>query len=146
MTKEELFNQNTGLAYKLAQSYKKNYPEEYEDICQIALEALWTCILNYDGVHKLSTYAYWIIPRKINYYLRKVKRNRNKNVSIFTPIKDVKEEIELIDMLVENYDLENEVIENVDIGLFNELLTNLYFANPMHKEVFNEILSRKNSK
>ena len=34
MTKEELFNENIAIAYKLASSYKINYQEEYEDICQ----------------------------------------------------------------------------------------------------------------
>ena len=40
MTKEELFNQNMGLAYYVAQKYKTNYQDELEDIKQVALMGL----------------------------------------------------------------------------------------------------------
>lgn len=38
MTKEEMFNNNINIAYKIANTYRLNYPSEFEDIKQIALE------------------------------------------------------------------------------------------------------------
>lgn len=38
MTKEEMFHNNINIAYKIANTYKINYPSEIEDIRQIALE------------------------------------------------------------------------------------------------------------
>lgn len=37
MTNEELFNNNIKIAYKIANKYKINYVNEYDDIKQIAL-------------------------------------------------------------------------------------------------------------
>lgn len=38
MTKEEMFNNNVNIAYKIANTYRLNYPSEFEDLRQIALE------------------------------------------------------------------------------------------------------------
>lgn len=80
MTKEEMLNQNIGLAYHIALKYKTNYQEEMEDIKQVALMALWKAILRYDGRSKLSTFACICIQNEINYYLRSVKRNNMEHL------------------------------------------------------------------
>lgn len=85
MTNEEIFNDNVNIAYKIANRYMTNYYEEIEDIRQIALMELWRCIENWDHVHALTTYAYLCIPRKINIYLRHVRKHE-KNISINTII------------------------------------------------------------
>lgn len=85
MTNEEIFNDNVNIAYKIANRYMTNYYEEIEDIRQIALMELWRCIKNWDHVHALTTYAYLCIPRKINIYLRHVRKHE-KNISINTII------------------------------------------------------------
>lgn len=87
MTNEEmnqLFNENTKIAYKIANQYRTNYPEEYEDIKQIALLGLWKAIQNYNPKWALSTIAYKIIFNNINYYLRSVKKHRDYDFSINT--------------------------------------------------------------
>lgn len=85
MTNEEIFNDNVNIAYKIANRYMTNYYEEIEDIRQIALMELWRCIKNWDHIHALTTYAYLCIPRKINIYLRHVRKHE-KNISINTII------------------------------------------------------------
>lgn len=85
MTNEEIFNNNVNIAYKIANRYATNYYEEIEDIQQIALMELWKCVVNWDHVHALTTYAYICIPNKINMYLRHVRRHE-KNISINTVI------------------------------------------------------------
>ena len=85
MTNEEIFNNNVNIAYKIANRYRTNYYEEIEDIQQIALIELWRCVVNWDHVHALTTYAYICIPNKINMYLRHV-RKYEKDISIDTVI------------------------------------------------------------
>ena len=85
MTNEEIFNNNVNIAYKIANRYRTNYYEEMEDIRQIALMELWRCVVNWDHVHTLTTYAYLCIPNKINMYLRHVRKNE-KNISINTVV------------------------------------------------------------
>lgn len=80
MTNEEIFNNNVNIAYKIANRYRTNYYEEIEDIRQIALMELWRCIVNWDHVHALTTYAYLCIPNKINMYLRHVKKHEKKTL------------------------------------------------------------------
>lgn len=85
MTNEEIFNNNVNIAYKIANKYMTNYYKEIEDIRQIALMELWRCVEDWDHIHALTTYAYIRIPRKINIYLRHVKKHE-KNISINTII------------------------------------------------------------
>lgn len=85
MTNEEIFNNNVNIAYKIANRYRINYYKEIEDIRQIALMELWRCIVNWDHVHALTTYAYLCIPNKINMYLRYVRKHE-KNISIDTVV------------------------------------------------------------
>lgn len=85
MTNEEIFNNNVNIAYKIANRYATNYYEEIEDIQQIALMELWRCVVNWDHIHALTTYAYICISNKINMYLRHIRKHK-KDISIDTVI------------------------------------------------------------
>lgn len=87
MTKDEMFNKNIKLAYKIANKYRLNHNEEFEDIKQIALMGLWKAVTHYNGKNALSTFAYVVIQNEINYYLRKANKV-TKAISINTEIKD----------------------------------------------------------
>lgn len=108
MTNEEmnqLFNENTKIAYKIANQYRTNYPEEYEDIKQIALLGLWKAVQNYNPKWALSTIAYKIIFNNINYYLRSVKKHREHNFSINTIIcSDDKSDLTIEDLIEDDED------------------------------------------
>ena len=72
----EIFENNIGLAYMVAHRYK-NYPEEKEDIFQLAYEGLWKAVKKYDkDKSKFSTYAVRIMTNNINNYLRGKKKER----------------------------------------------------------------------
>ena len=115
MTNEEIFEENIMIAYKIANRYRTNYFEELEDIKQIALMELWRCVMHWDHIHALTTYAYICIPTKINMYLRKVKKYENNlsmNIPIFNDsdgneftLEDtIENEIDCIDFLIDDLD------------------------------------------
>lgn len=108
MTNEEmnqLFNENTKIAYKIANQYRTNYPDEYEDIKQIALLGLWKAVQNYNPKWALSTIAYKIIFNNINYYLRSVKKHREHDFSINTIIcYDDKSDLTIEDLIEDDED------------------------------------------
>lgn len=109
MTKEEMFNKNIKIAYKLANRYLTNYASEYEDIKQIALTGLWKAVSTFDNTHVFSTYAYTVISNEINYYLRTVKKHYN-TISLK---QEVKENITLEDILADK----NNYIEKLENSL-----------------------------
>ena len=88
MTNEEIFNNNIAIAYKIANRYKMNYDNEYDDILQIAQIGLWIAIETWDHIHALSTYAYTVISNNINSYLRQVRKHINNDISMQTIIFD----------------------------------------------------------
>ena len=88
MTKEEMFNKNIKIAYKIANRYLTNYASEYEDIKQIALMGLWKAVSTFNNTHAFSTYAYTVISNEINYYLRTVKKHYN-TISLKREVKDL---------------------------------------------------------
>lgn len=116
MTNEEIFEENIMIAYKIANRYRTNYFEELEDIKQIALMELWRCIMHWDHIHALTTYAYICIPTKINMYLRKIKKYKTNNLSLDTTVYSNKDgmtfsfedmldnDIDCIDFLIDNLD------------------------------------------
>ena len=59
---------------KIANKYRANYSEEFEDIKQLALIGLWKAVTRYNGKNALSTFAYVVIQNEINLYLRKIKK------------------------------------------------------------------------
>lgn len=124
MTKEELFNQNTGLAYHVAQKYKTNYQDELEDIKQVALMGLWKAILKYDGRAKLSTFACFCIQNEINQYLRSARKNNMEhleqlfynNITLGDTLQDEKNQIE---------DAEQKLDDEIAKGFLEKALSNL---------------------
>lgn len=109
MNNEELFEQNINLAYKIANTYKTKYPNEYEDIKQIALIGLWEATKKYNKTYKFSPFAWIVIHREINRYLNKQKKymetisldsQRDVELPILENLKAEENKIE--DMLVKN--------------------------------------------
>lgn len=84
MTKEELFEKNTLMAYKIANRYRTNYNRYYEDIKQEALLGLWKSCQTYNESTKFSTYAYVCISNTINMYIRGLRKHEDHNISIYT--------------------------------------------------------------
>lgn len=140
MTKEEMFNQNINLAYKVAAKYLINYRDEYEDIKQIALMALWKAILSYNEKYTLSTYAYTVIFNEINYYLRHVRKHE-KNYSMNT---EVAENMALEDTLKDSRNHIEEIENNIEskqlIKMLSEELNNF---RDKEKQVFTYMLQEK---
>ena len=124
MTKEELFNQNMGLAYYVAQKYKTNYQDELEDIKQVALMGLWKAILKYDGRTRLSTFVCICIQNEINVYLRSVRRYDVEhleqlicnNITLGDTFQDDKNQIE---------DAEQKLDDEIAKGFLEKALSNL---------------------
>lgn len=84
MTKEELFEKNTLMAYKIANKYRTNYNRYYEDIKQEALLGLWRACQTYNESTKFSTYAYVCIKNTVNMYIRRFRKHEDRNISIYT--------------------------------------------------------------
>lgn len=123
MTKEEIFNKNIKLAYKIANKYRINHSEEFDDIKQIALMGLWKAVTRYNGKNTLSTFAYVVIQNEINLYLRKSKKSV-KAISINTEFKEnvtIEDILQADDSIEEFLDhVEQEEIKRV----LNEVLEN----------------------
>lgn len=100
MNKEELFYNNTKIAYKIANKYFINYKNEYEDIKQVALMGLWKAVLTFKNTHAFSTYAYTVIANEINLFLRKNKKHNNT----YSLQNIVADNIEYQDLLEDDYD------------------------------------------
>lgn len=116
MTNEEMnkmFNNNVNIAYKIANKYRTNYPEEYEDIKQVALLGLWKAIQHYNPKWALSTIAYKTIFNSINFYLRSVKKHKEYDFSIYTIVyTDDESELTVEDLIPDDTD-------NIDIMLYD---------------------------
>lgn len=125
MTKEEMFNKNIRLAYKIANKYRANYSEEFEDIKQLALIGLWKAVTRYNDKNALSTFAYVVIQNEINLYLRKIK----KSVKIISMNAEIEDNLTLGDML----QAEDGVEELLD-----------YIEQKEIEKVLNEVLESKN--
>lgn len=119
MTNEEMndmFNKNINIAYKIANRYRINYPEEYEDIKQIALLGLWKAIQNYNPKWALTTIAYKTIFNNINDYLRSVKKHKENIFSIYTVVcVDDHSEKTVEDLIPDDTDHINNMLSNIDI-------------------------------
>lgn len=121
MTKEEMFNKNIKLAYKIANKYRINHSDEFEDIKQIALIGLWKAVTCYNGKNTLSTFAYVVIQNEINLYLRNSKKSV-KAISINT---EFKENVTIEDILQADDSIEEflDCVEQEEIKqVLNEIL------------------------
>lgn len=109
MNNEELFEKNINLAYKIANTYRDKYPTEYEDIKQVALIGLWKAIQKYDGISKLSPFAWVVINREIIRYTSKqikhletshLEAPASNGLTMLNCVKNEEEEIE--DIITKN--------------------------------------------
>ncbi len=139
MTKEELFEKNTLMAYKIANRYRTNYIKEYEDIKQEALLGLWKACQTFDERGSFSTYAYPCISNTINMYIRSIKKHQDNDISLFTPTTDTlyledllggeDENIEQLEdaMVLESLreDINNCILDNRERKVYNLFLDGL---------------------
>lgn len=144
MTNEEMFNNNTNLAYKIANKFKDNYSDEFEDITQIALEGLWRAVKTYDESkgYKFSTYAYPIIHNTIYMYLRKLRRTPKDILSLSMPVGN-DESLELADMIQSDFDIFEEFISQHNEYVIDQIQKNInhfIFLNDMDKLVTRRIM------
>lgn len=143
MTKEELFERNTLMAYKIANKYRINYLKEYDDIKQEALVGLWKACEKYnDSKGAFSTYAYICISNNINIYIRHLRKHENREISLFAPIG---ENLYLEDTL----GAEDENIERLeDRMILNDMIKNYNncFENDQERKVYKLFLSGKKQK
>lgn len=137
MTKEELFEKNTLMAYKIANRYRTNYNGYYEDIKQEALTGLWKACQSYDDTRGcFSTYAYPCISNTINMYIRTLRKHQDHDISINQPVTD---ELYLEDML----GAEDENIEQLlDSMILDEIKENFdsCFRNERERKVYSLFL------
>lgn len=119
MTNEEMnemFNKNVNIAYKIANKYRTNYPEEYEDIKQVALLGLWKAIQHYNPKWALTTIVYKTIFNNINFYLRSVKKHKDHDFSIYTVVcTDDKSELTVEDLIPDDTDHIDIMLRDIDI-------------------------------
>lgn len=132
MTKEEVFENNKLLAYKIIQKYKTS-GIEYEDLEQIAMLALWKAAITYkqEKGFTFSTYAYRVIQNEINSYLRKNRKyftDRHLEEKIY-------EGTTLEEVITDNKNNIEEFEERVDCqNLINQIKNNL--SKNKEKQVF----------
>ena len=131
MTKEEMFNKNIKIAYKIANRYLINYANEYEDIKQLALMGLWKAVSTFDNTHAFSTYAYTVISNEINCYLRTVKKHYN-TISLK---QEIKEDITLEDVLADKNNYIEKLENSLDIENYISQIRNSKL-NEKEKMVF----------
>lgn len=140
MTKEELFEKNTLMAYKIANKYRTNYNRYYEDIKQEALTGLWKACQTYDDSRGcFSTYAYPCISNTINIYIRALRKHQDRNISLYQPATD---NLYLEDML----GAEDENIEQLlDSMILEEIKDNFSscFRNERERKVYKLFLDGK---
>lgn len=79
MKPEELFKENTKIAYKIANKYSKS--GEKDDITQMALEGLWKSCIKYNPElgYAFSTFSYYYIEGEIR---RRVRDGYFKNIRL----------------------------------------------------------------
>lgn len=144
MTNEDIFNANIKIAYKIANAYKINYPNEFEDIKQIALIGLWKAICTYNQKYKLSTYAYKVISNEINLYLRNAKKHFNL-ISLNTLIIGSDDNsIELQDILPSKESIDEDIINKIETDNLHLAIQNIYNnLTDRDKEVYKLLLQGK---
>lgn len=144
MTKEELFNNNINIAYKIVNLYKINYKNEYEDIKQIALTGLWMACEKYDYRGALTTYAYPVIKNLINMYLRHVRKNE-KNISLNAPIQHNTDNLYLEDILGTDEDILDDVLSKIQLEQIYNIIQNI-LNDDRDSKIFIMVLKGKTQK
>lgn len=131
MTKEEMFNKNLRLAYKIANKYLINYKREHEDIKQVALIGLWKAVLTFNGNNAFSSYAYVVIKNEINYYLRSLR----KNINTISLNKELFEGIYLENTIADNVNNIEKIEEEIDIKIYINKIRKSNLKEK-HKKIF----------
>lgn len=140
MTKEELFNKNTNIAYKLAWGYYKNYSREIEDIKQVALMGLWKACLKYDeNIAAFSTYAYPIIKNHINIYVRGLRKHENRYISFNEPVTD---NLTVEDQIAVDFDYEEDIVDRAYVAEVKEKIP-FIFRDEREQLVFHHYINGK---
>lgn len=138
MTKEELFNKNTNIAYKICQSYRVNYPNEFEDIKQVALLGLWKACLNYDENRgAISTYAYPIVKNHINIYVRGLRKHQNRYISFSEPITD---NLTVEDIIASEIDYEEDIVDRAYVAEVTKKIP-VVFTDEREQFIFKEYIN-----
>lgn len=139
MTNEEMFNKNINIAYKIANQYLSNYPNEYEDIKQVALLSLWQSVERFDNSKgfAFSTFAYKVIFNNINCYLRKPKQIYANTISLDTPID---ENLTIKDIIKDNFDIFDKLEYEEINQIKNNILNNL---SDRDKQIYKKLLDGK---
>lgn len=141
MNNEEMFYNNTKLAYKIANKYFINYKNDYEDIKQVALLGLWKAILTFKNTNAFSTYAYTVIANEINYFLRKCKKH-NSNYSLQSIVAD---NIEYQDLLKDDSDFTIKYEEESEAEYKEKILkTTIDLINERDKKIVELLLQGYN--
>lgn len=138
MTKEEMFDQNIKLAYKIANDYLINYSKEYEDIKQLALIGLWRAVLLYNKTSKFSSFAGAVIRNEINKYLQQINKNRTISLE-----KEINEDGLTLKEIVVNFDND---IENSEKRMLLEQLIVKTKLTKQEKKVLSLLLEEKRQK
>ncbi len=139
MTREELFIDYTNLAYKIANKYVGVYPNEREDIYQVALMGLWKATEHFDENrgYAFSTFATRVITNEIFIYFRHLKKNSNTK-SIYTPIAD---NLCVEDVLKDENDYIEEVEECIDLIRVKEIVDKELEQKTMNTKIIQLLMS-----
>lgn len=144
MTKEELFNKNKNIAYKITQHYRL-CGIEYEDLQQICLYGLWKAALTYkqEKGYAFTSYAYRVIQNEVNYYLR---RNRKyftdkhfssivyDNITLEDVLADTDNEIERLEKSIDNENYITKII-NSDLKEREKQVLELILKNYKQRQI-----------
>jgi len=78
-----IIDQNKGIIYKIARSFKKD-DDDLQDLVQEIVLQLWLSFSNYDGRAKLST---WLYRVALNVSIGSYRRERKKN-DLLVPLQE----------------------------------------------------------
>ena len=128
----------TNIAYKICQSYRVNYPNEFEDIKQVALLGLWKACLNYDKNRgAISTYAYPIVKNHINIYVRGLRKHQNRYTSFSEPIKD---NLTVEDIIASEIDYEEDIVDRAYVAEVTKKIP-VVFTDEREQFIFKEYIN-----
>lgn len=111
MTKEEIFNNTTAIAYKIAWSYR-GCGIEIDDLRQMCLLGLWKAVITFKegkGAN-ICTYAYRVIQNEINYKLRKVRCEKN-NKHLYD---EIEENLTIADIISDDHDYIDDLLKRLE--------------------------------
>lgn len=147
-SREELFNDNNKLVHHVIhnkfQGLQTYIPgHEYEDIVQIGNIGLWKACKTFDFNKniKFSTYAIKIITNEILMAIRKSNKNSvlNNSLSLNNIINDDGGETEFGDMLISNNPINDFIISDLKIYIYNKYKNSKKKINIITSYVFENL-------